>query len=368
VYNGGVRYGQPGIGDGRTSILFAEATTNLVTNPSFETNTTGWATGGSNTIAQSADRAKEGSKSLKCTYQDNVALAYHAISLTAAAHSTGIWIYIPSSYSGGRVAINFVNFAGGVGDANTNADMTKRDQWQFVVVPGYTPDGGDLDGHVQVYNWGDVPTAGDFIYIDAVQCEAKAYATPYCDGSLGTGFTWSGAAHASTSSRVGTYNNIYAAPLVADFDGDAGTFATFLKMYDAGGWTDAEPRWQFVAHVNGDNHIYLYKSGTVNRMNFKREASNVADLISVDGLTTTDWFHAAMTWDQADDKFIAYLDGVQVNTMTGLELFVGDPIAANFGIGALNTGPNSVHNGWLQHPGLWNTALSAGQIANLAVR
>jgi hypothetical protein len=40
------------------------------------------------------------------------------------------------------------------------------------------------------------------VYIDAVQVEATAYPTPYLDGSLGFGHSFSGTAHASTSART----------------------------------------------------------------------------------------------------------------------------------------------------------------------
>jgi hypothetical protein len=41
-------------------------------------------------------------------------------------------------------------------------------------------------------------------YLDGVQVEKKAYATSYCDGSLGTGYAWTGSAHASASTREST--------------------------------------------------------------------------------------------------------------------------------------------------------------------
>jgi hypothetical protein len=42
------------------------------------------------------------------------------------------------------------------------------------------------------------------LLVDAFQVEQKPYATTYCDGDLGDGYTWSGAPHASTSTRAET--------------------------------------------------------------------------------------------------------------------------------------------------------------------
>jgi hypothetical protein len=43
---------------------------------------------------------------------------------------------------------------------------------------------------------------------DAAQIEQKAYATSYCDGSLGTGYAWTGTAHNSTSTRALGYSRL----------------------------------------------------------------------------------------------------------------------------------------------------------------
>ncbi len=175
------------------------ATTNLITNPSFETNTTGWGKGGTNTIAQSTDQAKFGSNSMKCTFQNSFLLANYVITLTAAAHTLSAWIYVPSDYDGTGLRLNDANFVGATGQSGGEVDMTKTDQWQFVS-RFVTVDSGDLAGSIQLAD-STGPTAGKFVYLDAVQAEAKAAATPYFDGSLGTGYAWTGTAHASTSTR-----------------------------------------------------------------------------------------------------------------------------------------------------------------------
>jgi hypothetical protein len=44
--------------------------------------------------------------------------------------------------------------------------------------------------------------SGEIILIDAVQLEQQVHASPYCDGSLGSGHAWTGTEHASTSTRA----------------------------------------------------------------------------------------------------------------------------------------------------------------------
>ena len=177
------------------------STTNLVTNPSFETNTTGWATGGGNDITRDNAEARFGSWALECDYQDNATLASFAITLTEERHTLSVDIFIPASYDGASIQVFFAGFAGDSDNIVGDANMAIRDRWQRVFA-FTTPDGADLSGTVNVENIGAAPTAGEVIYIDGVQVEALPYATPYCDGDQGPGHEWTGAAHASTSTRI----------------------------------------------------------------------------------------------------------------------------------------------------------------------
>ena len=186
---------------------FGEATENLCENTSFEVDTAGWATGGTNTIARSIEKSKFGDYSLKCTYQDSPTPASYTITITAVPHTCGIWIYIPSDYDGTDLGFGFQGFVGGVTEGYTQADMTLVNQWQFVPFADFTPDGGDLTGLLKLRENGSVPTAGRFFYVDGAQCEAKAYPTPTCIGDMGAGHAFTGAAHASTSTRVVTKLN-----------------------------------------------------------------------------------------------------------------------------------------------------------------
>ena len=190
--------------------LFAikpKAATNLVTNPSFETVTTGWATGGTNTIARSATVARRGAYSCIATYQNTATnLASYAITLTAVAYVGSLDVYIPTAYNGTELVLTFSAYAGAT-VTDGDLDMTIRDNWQRVTCK-ITPVGGDLVGSLIIYEAGAAPTAGEFIYIDGVQIETGTAATTYLDGDNAETvngirqFGWNGAAHASTSYRL----------------------------------------------------------------------------------------------------------------------------------------------------------------------
>lgn len=183
---------------GYWNIYEPTATTNLVTNPSFETGTTGWSADGTNTIAQSASQQCRGAYSLLCTYQDDTDLArFASLTLTAAAYVFSAHVYLSSTWDGGAVQLAIENFASAsTGTATTTTTTTG--EWVRLEMT-FTPDGGDLTGDL-IIETASAPTAGRTIYVDAVQCELQSTITSYCDGDQ-DGCYWTGTRHASSSTR-----------------------------------------------------------------------------------------------------------------------------------------------------------------------
>ncbi len=364
---GGVRQRQPGVpGIRGFSTLFAEVTENLITNPSFETNTAGWTTGGANTIEKSTEQAKEGSNSLKCIYQDDTdTLARFAITLTAVPHATSFWIYVSSDYDGDTLKLEFTGFVGIADHVRGTVDMTLRDQWQLVSAFG-TPDAGDLIGFFRLRESVGTPTAGRFVYIDSTQCEAKAYATPYCDGSLGTGFSWQGVAHASKSDRAATYCDVETAGLKAVFNGKEGALLQVLRMYLAGTWGDGLSHYAVEIKGDANNELAIYKNATDNiRMLYK--ANGVAAFRDYPTSSLADLF-MAITWSDSGNVFRAFAQGTQV----GADLAI-DTWSAVAGvmdraiIGAVSAAPANPFTGYLAPTLLFNEAKTPAEIAMLSV-
>lgn len=174
--------------------------TNLCTNPSFESGTIGWTTGGTNTIATSAVQQRRGVYSCKCTYTNNDLLASYAITLkTDTDHVASMDIYIPSDYEGTELTLTWTGFTIATVVAG-KPDMTIRDKWQRVHAH-IIPDSGDLAGTLTLSETGTNGDATEFIYIDGVQIEARATETTYFDGDTDEYCYWSGQQNASTSIR-----------------------------------------------------------------------------------------------------------------------------------------------------------------------
>lgn len=184
----------------------SEATTNLFTNPSFETNTTGLATYNTGTPtgtrARSTDFAKFGAYSYKIDKTGGAAQSdrygvYNSVSVVSGqTYTFSVWVKV-SAISGGleRVWIQ----------ASTNVTTALAyiygvSDWQRVVITTTATGTGSARLYVAADNC-DTAT----IYVDGFQCENRATATEYCDGSLGADYAWTGTAHASTSTRNGGY-------------------------------------------------------------------------------------------------------------------------------------------------------------------
>ncbi len=192
------------------SVQLAEATTNLCTNPSFETNTSNWVSSWGDTLSRSSEQAKYGSYSLKIAADGttNGQGASRDTTVTAGqTYTVSCWVYVPSSYTGASPSpriydgANFTTALGAVA-------ITQRDEWVYWST---TQTITSTTLRFLLYASANV-AAGQAFYLDAVQVEQKTYATPYCDGALGNGHSWSGTAHASTSSR--TYARLsYASPV-----------------------------------------------------------------------------------------------------------------------------------------------------------
>jgi hypothetical protein len=164
-----------------------EAAINLMPNPSFETNMTGWVWDGSGSSI-----LQNGTMSVRGDYCASVVMAGAGPGHQVYATPTLVddTVYTVSFYakwiSGSTALHSELHGAGAAIDVTLTAD------WQRF---SYT---GPADATSAVYWW--LAGAGTF-RLDCVQVEAKTYTTAYCDGSLGPGHHWTGTAHASTSYR-----------------------------------------------------------------------------------------------------------------------------------------------------------------------
>lgn len=264
--------------------------TNLVTNPSFETDTTGVQTY-IGTFSQSSAQAYSGSNSVEIVNNASPTGGYYGgirqdvSGLTASTtYTISYWVYSATAQD-----INLYVSA----PANENNTVSvPANEWTRVSV---TFVAGDVTEPVYIRGKGASLTW----YVDAVLCEEASTAEDYFDGATtditasnetNILYSWTGTAHASTSTE-----STYAAAAIDGFDYfDTGT--TVHLVVAAGGTiyrsTDDGETWE--ACSGGS-----YTSGTKTNFNqnggFLYVTNGVDNIIRYDGTTTLQTYTALTT-------------------------------------------------------------------------
>lgn len=226
-------------------IIAPEATHNLVTNPSFEQDTSGWASGHSDTLTRSSVQQFRGAYSLRVQANDTGAVsAYTDVSVVAnQQYAISAWFYVPASWAGSDPDLTAWNGAAFTTFLGVADPVGERDQWvrRTVVV---TPTSTTLRVAALVPS-GNV--TGNVFYLDAVQVERKPYPTTYCDGDQ-PGCRWTAAPHASASER----DEFEASGgRLLDFEGDLG-FA--VERLQGPGMPPVQNHSQALALLPGTRH------------------------------------------------------------------------------------------------------------------
>ena len=180
---------------------------NIIANPSFETNTTGWTTNSSTTRVTDVPAGTPGTYSLKLTSQNN-------LTLSVTCNNT------PVKYN--LIPNNYYTFSMYMKSSATTPSLTMRltatddvsstsvyatqsvvlqTYWQRFWVSLYIDDQLSATNAITVNFNLSGTLAGQDVYVDNAQFEKSYNPTDYFDGSLpaSTGVFWSGTAHASYS-------------------------------------------------------------------------------------------------------------------------------------------------------------------------
>lgn len=190
-----------------TANLSTATRVNLIPNPSFESNTTGWTAAAPASLARSTAQAWIGSASAALTYGSSTSPLTTKIDGSLVPVTVGVR-YTASCYMRAnttsrtcRIHINWhsANTAASQIDSQMSAAFTDSNAtWTRVSTSGTAPAGAT---HASVSIYAASAASGEIHYVDAVLFEAATGVSPYFDGTS-TGASWSGSAHASTSSMA----------------------------------------------------------------------------------------------------------------------------------------------------------------------
>jgi hypothetical protein len=184
-----------------------EATTNYITNPRMA-NGTGWVPGQWTAAWNQTDRTREGVPSVKLTMPAEPTGTPYLYQLQAVSPSQ-VWShrwYVYTELTGRRARgqITWRDSGGAtIGSALLGTDTTLvPGQWTEVKIENQAAPALSVSALMMLHFVSSTYDQGDVVWICQPQLEQKAYLTSYADGSLGTGYSWSGAVHASASTRV----------------------------------------------------------------------------------------------------------------------------------------------------------------------
>ncbi len=324
----GAFHQEAGRWQGTRGLVVEAATTNMEDNPSLETNATGWAIGwnpGLHTTVgsgRSSDAAFSGDYSYKliATGGDGVLdIRAGSDGILAVAGSTtytfSAWVNI-TSLTSGNLQIKVSEYDGGVYVTETGGTTLTAvtPGWvRFVVTKETT---ALTDGiRLLLRHTG----TGITYYADAVQVEQKVQATTFADGSLGTGYAWTGVAHASTSTRTVTEVDLDAHVGLLEGN-DTMSFRLIVQAaydYDAT-WPTATPLFLDI-YEDADNRIFIAYSSVSDKIYCWIESGGTIAQLTP-GATTPfsagDWLDIILTIDYAANSYVLYLDGEEIASST----------------------------------------------------
>lgn len=174
---------------------------NLVTNPSFEVDTTGWVS--SATITRVNTESYVGSWCLQVVHTALDQVSYIANTVTASqTYVSSAWVKAEAGKTF-RIELREYTSGGVIVGTTSSSDITGTGAWQRVEISRTFGSTG-VSAYIQIRN----RTAGAHtFYVDAVQLEVGATASDYFDGSTAASgdftYAWSGTANASTSLQRG---------------------------------------------------------------------------------------------------------------------------------------------------------------------
>jgi len=293
------------------ALVVEEATTNRVTNPSFETNTTGWTNGGLATFERSTDEVLFGNYSLHilANSASDTAGMFDVSGFTAAATVT-VAVWVKASHSTVSLRVRSEPSYDLVGTATHSGSG----EWERLEVTGALS-AGETMLTILIYESG--ASGYEDVYIDGVQAEENGYATTYCDGSLGPGYAWSGTEHGSTSTRTVTEVNLDDHASLLDGNMAFTVLCWVRPQYDYDATWPHEYARVFSAYEDSDNGIriaYRTAPGTDELYAVVESEATTVTLLpdSSTEFSAGDELFIVLTVDFTNDEYVLYLNGVAI--------------------------------------------------------
>lgn len=166
---------------------------------------------------------------------------------------------------------------------------------------------------------------------------------------------------------VNDYLDGTTAALIAALSLRVGSVLIWLKVANAGVWTDGTTRGLVYPYGLAGKQYRIAKLTGASSINYYGNCNAGVCSVNQAGLDTTAWVAAALTWSDGanDDEFIPYYDGAAVDVPC-TSLNVCNQALTSFLVGALATTPTGVFHGWLAHCMAFDRVLPAAEVLALS--
>lgn len=161
------------------------------------------------------------------------------------------------------------------------------------------------------------------------------------------------------------YVNALTAALQAAFNGSEGTMMAWCRVANAGVWTDGAHRNNVTCLVNAANRSLIKKNVANNEITGLYDAGGVGEFVVNSPFSSTNWYLLCTTWSASADNYEGYEGGISFAARNTLGVWAGALGTAALGAQSV-IGPTNPWHGWLAHCAIWDTPLTAPQIADLA--
>jgi hypothetical protein len=334
------------------AVQLAPDGTNLINNPSFETNVTdSWTVGFTGTggaVVRETLRSYAGGASARITASSggNYFIRSNSVSLAAGDSITVQCRMRRGSYINAQLQLRDTTN----GSTRATASPTLIDTWELLTCTWTNSTGSAATIEMRVSNT-HADGAGR-IWVDACQMEAGAYMTPYVDGSMFTPATWTGTAHNSTSTRAASHITYQPAGVLR---AAAGTIMAWVQAASVNGAR------QYVVDAGGISAEGMYLSiESTGQPRFYYSSSSAAGvtLTAAASVTPRTWVHLAATW--GPNGATLYVNGVAA--ATDATPAGGTVFNAAIAVGRRYSTAANWFNGWLDDLAFANQETAADQI------
>ncbi len=249
-------------GDADADFTITTNATNLIPNPSFEVDISGWtASAGASTGSRQTTVARYGSASFRARATGTTAglgcfldaspigPPYPILVTAGRTYTLSVWVYTSLSGKTADARLRWANASSNIGSDSVGASVPLTPgTWTRVSVTATAPAGATNVGVWTQASGGFV--AGDDVYFDAFLLTEGDSVLSYFDGSAGDTdhytLAWTGTAHASTSTRTRLDNR---SPDVLKREPGEKTWDFLASLVDAAGlrlFCDEQRRWYLV--------------------------------------------------------------------------------------------------------------------------